>query len=125
MTVFYAPHLFFYLMMMMMVVVVMMPCGVCHVGSWCSQKGEDSVGCPGTRVTDACGQPSGCWESNLGPFEEQLVALISALSPQEVIVSAVMLVGLEVEARAKNMLGKHFTVELHPQLMSSPFILKQ
>ena len=43
----------------------------------------EGVWSPGTRVTD-CEPPYGCWESNLGPLQEQQVRLIgesSSLQP--------------------------------------------
>ena len=36
---------------------------------------------PGTEVTDGCEPPGGCWESNLGPLEEQSVLLTPEPSP--------------------------------------------
>ena len=41
-----------------------------------AQRPRDDVRSPGTRVTGGCKSPYGCWESNPGPFEEQLVLLI-------------------------------------------------
>lgn len=32
---------------------------------------KDSIRCPRTRVTDGFMPPYGCWETNLGPLEEQ------------------------------------------------------
>ena len=34
-----------------------------------------SVRSPGTGVIDGCEPPCGCWESNLGPLEEQQMLL--------------------------------------------------
>lgn len=43
---------------------------VYHVHDWCPGVPEEGVRFPGTRVTDACEPPCGCWESNIGPLEE-------------------------------------------------------
>ena len=34
---------------------------------------EEGVEFPGAGVTDSCELPCGCWESNLGPLQEQQV----------------------------------------------------
>ena len=39
---------------------------------------------PGTGAMDSCERPCGCWESNLGPLEEQPVLLTVEPSPQPV-----------------------------------------
>lgn len=42
-----------------------------NVHVWFPPRPEEGSRCPGTRGTD-CFRPScGCWESNLGPLEEQ------------------------------------------------------
>ena len=51
--------------------------------SWCAFRCfawiylYEGVGSPGTRVTDSCKLPCGCWELNTGPLEEQ-PALLNA-----------------------------------------------
>ena len=42
----------------------------------------ESVGSPGTGVTDSCELPCGYWELNLGPLEEQLEFLTAEPSLQ-------------------------------------------
>jgi hypothetical protein len=37
----------------------------------CSQKPEEAIGTPGTRVTDSCELLHGFWELNLGSLEKQ------------------------------------------------------
>ena len=37
------------------------------------RRPEEAVRSSGTGVTDSCGLSCGCWESNPGPLEEQLV----------------------------------------------------
>lgn len=38
--------------------------------------------CPRTGVTNGCESPQGCWESNLGPVQEQQVLLTAQPSLQ-------------------------------------------
>ena len=40
------------------------------------------VGSPGTRVTNSCELPCGCWELNPGPLQEQQVFLTTEPSLQ-------------------------------------------
>lgn len=35
---------------------------VYRVHAWCPQRSENGVGSPGTKVTDSCEVPYGCWE---------------------------------------------------------------
>ena len=44
----------------------------------CSQGLCEDIGFPGTRVTDGCELPDGCWEPNLDPPEDQYVFLTTA-----------------------------------------------
>ena len=39
------------------------------------QRPEEGTQSSGTRVTDGCELPGGCWELNLSPLEEQPVLL--------------------------------------------------
>jgi hypothetical protein len=50
----------------------------------CLQKSEEGVRSTGTGVTDGCKLPSGCWELNLRPLEEQPLFLTAepSLQPQ-------------------------------------------
>ena len=43
---------------------------------------EESVGTPVTGITHICEPPCACWESNLGPVEEQPVLLTAEPSLQ-------------------------------------------
>ena len=43
------------------------------------------VGSPGTVITESCEQPCRCWESNVGPLEEQPVLLITKPSLRPLI----------------------------------------
>ena len=43
----------------------------------CSQRPEEGIGYPMTKVTDSCEPSFGSWEQNLGLLEEQLVVLTS------------------------------------------------
>jgi hypothetical protein len=48
-------------------------------------EARGNIESPGTRFTDHCEPPHGCWESNLGPLEEQPSAfnyLAISLSPK-------------------------------------------
>lgn len=44
---------------------------------------EEAVGPPETGLRDGCEPPCGCWESNLGSLEGQLVSALNykAISP--------------------------------------------
>ena len=42
----------------------------------------------GTRITDGCELPYGCWELNLGPLEEQPVLLTTVTLSLKVIFSS-------------------------------------
>lgn len=57
---------------------------VCHLQAWSSLRTEKGVRAPGTGVTHDCEPPCGCWDSNPGPLEEQLVLLTTepSLQPQ-------------------------------------------
>lgn len=46
---------------------------VCTVCMKFPQRPEDKADPVGPELTQACGSPSGCWDSNLGPPEEQQV----------------------------------------------------
>ena len=46
------------------------------------QESEEVIGSPGTGITDDCGPPCGCWESKLGPLQEQPVLLTAEPSLQ-------------------------------------------
>lgn len=48
--------------------------------AWCLQRPEDIAGSPGTGLPDDCELPSGCWEPNPGPPQEQFL-WIGAISP--------------------------------------------
>jgi hypothetical protein len=49
---------------------------------WCPQRSGEGIRFPGTGVMDGCGLPCRCWDSNLGPLQEQHCALHrSAISP--------------------------------------------
>ena len=52
-----------------------------HLYIWCLCRSEEGIGFPGTGVADGCEPLCGCWESNLGPLEEQQVLLTTELSP--------------------------------------------
>jgi hypothetical protein len=53
-------------------------CTVCV--PWCPKRPEEGVRSHGTGVRERCEPPWGCWESNLGPLEEQPVLLTTDLS---------------------------------------------
>ena len=55
---------------------------VCNTCTQCPWKPGRSVGSPRTGVTDGCEPPCGCWESYLGPVEEQPVSLVTEQSLQ-------------------------------------------
>ena len=42
----------------------------------------EGVRSPGTRITDSCELPCGCWDLNIGPLEEQPMFLITEPSLQ-------------------------------------------
>jgi hypothetical protein len=42
---------------------------VYYVHIWCPGNLEEGIRCPGTRVTDGCELPYGCWEPNLGLYK--------------------------------------------------------
>lgn len=47
-----------------------------HMCAWCPQRSEESVGSPETGVMDnyeSCKAPCGCWEPDLGLFQEQVL----------------------------------------------------
>jgi hypothetical protein len=46
-----------------------------HKHAWCLQGPEEDISVPGTGVIDGFELPCGCWESNSGPLQEQLVLL--------------------------------------------------
>ena len=50
-------------------------CVCVHAGICVGQKRAS----PETRVSDGCELPRGCWESNLGPLQEQYVLFIVEL----------------------------------------------
>lgn len=43
---------------------------VCHICIWCPQ-GSEGIRYPGTVLIDDYETPCGCWNSNLGPLQEQ------------------------------------------------------
>ena len=49
------------------------------VSAWFSGHPEEGIESPGTGVIDGCELPYGCWESNPGSLEEQLVLLTAEL----------------------------------------------
>jgi hypothetical protein len=53
---------------------------VYHVHAWCPQRPEDCISSPGTEVIRGCELPSGCWDSNLDPLEEQQMFLTTEAS---------------------------------------------
>jgi hypothetical protein len=46
------------------------------------QRPEEVTECPGTKVTDGCELPGGCWQSNPGPLQEQPVLVTAEPSLQ-------------------------------------------
>ena len=54
---------------------------LCTTCMQCPLQVEESVGSPGTGVTDSCEQPRGCWELKPCPLEEQP----ALLSPDRVV----------------------------------------
>lgn len=48
---------------------------------WSRWKSEETIGCPGTGITDDYEMKCGCWELNLGLLEELSVLIIAELSP--------------------------------------------
>ena len=62
---------------------------VCHVYPWYPQKLKEKVRSSGTGVKDGCEPPCRCWESNLGPLEEQTLFITADLSfyPREYVFS--------------------------------------
>lgn len=49
---------------------------------WYSWQAEEDIEFSGTRVTDVCTLPCGCWDWNVGPLEEEPFFLITELSFQ-------------------------------------------
>lgn len=50
-----------------------------HMRTWCWRRSEEGVGSPvGTAVLGRWESPYGCWESNLGPLQEQQVLFLTA-----------------------------------------------
>ena len=43
---------------------------LCNLCAWHLKK---ALGIPGTGVTDSCETVCGCWESNPGPLQEQVI----------------------------------------------------
>lgn len=41
--------------------------------TWCPWRSEKGIRSPGTGVRDGCDLPHRCWESNLGPIQEQVL----------------------------------------------------
>lgn len=59
-----------------MCVSVLPGCILVHnMHAWCPQRSEEVIRFPGKGVKDGCTPPCGCWESNMGPQEEQPVFL--------------------------------------------------
>lgn len=46
---------------------------VYYVCGWCSLWSEEGIGSPGTGVVGGYELPCECWESNLGPLQEQML----------------------------------------------------
>lgn len=44
-----------------------------YLCAWHLQKAEEDIGSSGNGVRGSCELPCECWESNLGPLEEQPV----------------------------------------------------
>jgi hypothetical protein len=57
---------------------------VSHISAWYLQRSEENTEFPETGVTNGFELPCGCWESNLGPLEEQpmLVTTEPSLHPR-------------------------------------------
>lgn len=53
-----------------------------HACTWCTQKPEEDIGSPGAKVTEGCGPPVGCRESNLGPVDDEPELLTTESLPQ-------------------------------------------
>ena len=49
---------------------------------WCPWITEEDIEFSGTRVTDGCKSPCGCWDWNAGPLEEETFFLITEVSLQ-------------------------------------------
>uniref|UniRef100_A0ABK0M252 Protein N-terminal glutamine amidohydrolase n=1 Tax=Rattus norvegicus TaxID=10116 RepID=A0ABK0M252_RAT len=54
---------------------VCLPMCLCTLCALCLQNPEEGVGFLGTRATDVCKLPCGCWEQILGPLQEQQVPI--------------------------------------------------
>lgn len=63
---------------------------------------EDSIGSPGTGVTDDCEPPCGCWKWDLHPLEEQAVLSATDSSPVQQ-----MSFKIERQSSCKAVLGAH------------------
>lgn len=44
-----------------------------YICVWSLQRSQEGIGGPGTRVTNGCEIPCGCWKLDLGPSQEQQV----------------------------------------------------
>jgi hypothetical protein len=55
---------------------------VCVLCIWCPWRSEKGIESLGTRVTDSCELPCGCWGSHQGPLEKQPVFLTTEPSLQ-------------------------------------------
>ena len=51
-----------------MCVSILATCMAVHMYARCPQKSEEGIRSPGTRVTDGCEPPCGCWKVNPGPL---------------------------------------------------------
>lgn len=48
----------------------------------CPRRPEEDIGSPGAKVTEGCGPPVGCRESNLGPVDDEPELLTTESLPQ-------------------------------------------
>lgn len=59
---------------------VLSRCTSVYYNSWCPGRLEEDIRSSGTQVTDRCELLFHCWESNLGPQEEQQVLFTWTIS---------------------------------------------
>ena len=59
-----------------------------YIGAWCPLRPDEGIGSPGTRVTDSCELPHGCWKSNMGSLKEQPVLALNAEPPLQPLIPA-------------------------------------